>query len=331
MDIQAIIERQDPISNDNVGTQSQPIESTPAAVTTQAETKTAKTLEEVRAARLSAATTPAATETPKPEEKKTETPATTETTINFPEQALKQIATLTAETVELKRQAKEFESAKSHAEKMQSAAKLLSEGKHLEAAELLGINLTKANEQLLGMTLSDPEEEKRKAAEDAEKTELQKTIDELKTDSQRRKEAEQLEARQAGIEATHDYVKENAKDFIYLSRNPKWVDAALTRAEGIAKDAVAQLKRPLTPDEADKVVAYALREEEKQRVEDAQVYGVRVDPRNGNSAAVTPTKDATSSQATIDSALRGSVSTQQQSRQRMSYEDVKKRRREARN
>lgn len=207
-------------------------------------------------------------------------------------------------------------------ERFQQYEALVKAGKHVEAARFIGFDMDKANMEILGAS-PEPQVDPRVEA-------LEREIAALKANDQSRQASEISEAREAGKQATIEHVKANAAEFPLLAKREKWVDAALSRAQRVHDETVQKEKRTLTMAEKDAIVLKALQDEEAERAEDLKAFSVA--PNDQQKGSGNQSSQGSTGQMTITNANRGPVSNPgSTSKKKMSFEEVKRMRREAQN
>jgi hypothetical protein len=294
-----------------------------AEATTTEPTAIPNTLEALKAARRATAT-----EAPKAgEPTKTEAPKPGKTTktveVKLDEGSLAKFTKLNAELAEARAKIAALEPKAPHADKVEKATKLISEGKAFDAIiDLVGIKaFNAAVAEVTGATDKKPPLTE---AEQAARDELET----LKKDNASNKElltAAAEREREAGVTMIISEVQGSEKArFPFLSRSPAWVRDALKGADEAFVTANALcLKdrgRHMNNEERNNLLRVALETAEEEHAERAKLYAPSEAPPPAAAPKPTP--------RTIDRSMRGSVTKMLPHKKSATLEELKRERRQ---
>lgn len=256
-------------------------------------------------------------------------------TIAMDEAALKAATALSREAREAKAARAAAESKVAEAEPLIKAKALIAAGKHREAMTALGIDLNAAvAEELAEPGASvEPTAEAKVLAEMAAELKAIKDAEAARVERDKQTDAERAKAAQdADVKAVTAFVGTEAKKYVYLSRNPAWVEDAYQGAIE-AHETLTKSGKTLTDADRRNLVLAALDEAEEGHAKNAKLYGVApaaTTPATNSQVPSPPTPSARPTTFTAD--LRGGTSTPvTKQRTRMTFEQAKRARREASN
>jgi uncharacterized protein (DUF885 family) len=250
------------------------------------------------------------------------TPPATKAEIDMTPEELAAATALSKSEREARAKVKELEAKAPDADKLAEARTLVASGKHLAAAELLGIDLNAAVAEQLAVTPADGEEP------DPKVKELEETVKKLtQSEAERAKrDAEQMRERVAAarvkdVDTVVEHVKAATDKYPYLARNPDGASDAYPKVK-------ERLGRDLTGEEKHQLMEASLAEAEAQHASKAKLYGATGVDLERNNGAPTPRPSARPS--TFDASMRGGTATPvTRPKTKLTFSEVKRARRTA--